>query len=422
MRDFFDYVTNLYARQCCRTTLEQAHDHITVVAVTAHVPTQVVARVLAGIAALLELQTCDLFGCAKTRDTIWKFPCDGPQGFVQFLCDAILACAIRFQSPFELCADRIQIQFARVNVIPCKIRLKLRCQVARRTREREAGQEHSGQHRSEHSGKQWNSESGLHTGTMTHEAVQKQVGFLMLEEFKLNVLLVRSLLTRPKRVVLNANATRIISSESWLDQVRQASKESDLEPARFEIPHDPLEARAFWINLYNALTLEAMMRANIQNTVLEFPGFFDCCAYQVHFDSLEFSLTLNEIEHGVLRGNRAIIFSPPFAMNDPRRSLVLPLEPRIHFALNCGAISCPPIRAYRAKNLEAQLELATRSYLQSVRLENGVVFFPKLLQWYAKDFGNLLEFVRKYHPDLPANARVHFDAYDWSKTHRKEKR
>jgi hypothetical protein len=250
---------------------------------------------------------------------------------------------------------------------------------------------------------------------MTQEAVRKQVGFLMLEEFKSNLLLIRSLLTRSNRVVLNANARRITLSETWLDQVRASTNESDLEPARFEIPHDPLEARAFWINLYNALILQAMMRAKVQKSVLEVPGFFDRFAYQFQFDSLEFSLTLNEIEHGILRGNRAVLFSAPFAANDPRKSLILPLEPRIHFALNCGAISCPPIRAYQASQLDSQLELATRSYLQSVRLENGVVILPKLLDWYAKDFGTPLEFVRKYHPDLPVHARVRFDAYNWNK-------
>ena len=156
------------------------------------------------------------------------------------------------------------------------------------------------------------------------------------------------------------------------------------------------------MNLYNPLTLHAMLHHQIQNSVLEFPGFFDCCAYQFQFDLFEFDLTPNEIEHGILRGNRAVLLSPPFAANDPRQNLILPLEPRIHFALNCGAISCPPIRAYRAEKLDSQLE-------------NGAVILPKLLQWYAKDFGDLLEFVRRYHPDLPAKARVRFDAYDWKR-------
>ena len=234
---------------------------------------------------------------------------------------------------------------------------------------------------------------------MTREVIRKQVGFLMLEEFKSNLLLVRSLLTRPKHLVLNAKATRITSSEAWLAEVRASTNEADLQPAKFEVPHDQLEARTFWINLYNALTLQAIMRNKIQHSVLEFPGFFDCCTYQVFAGSLEFTLTLNEIEHGVLRGNRAVLLFAPFAANDPRQNLILPLEPRIHFALNCGAISCPPIRTYRAENLEAQLDLATRSYLQTVRLENGIVILPRLLQWYAKDFGNLLGFVRTDHPD-----------------------
>ena len=250
----------------------------------------------------------------------------------------------------------------------------------------------------------------------------------MLEDFKSNVLLVRSLLTRPKHEVLNTDARRTISSEGWLDQVRSSTNESYLEPARFEVPLDPpdlldlFSARAFWINLYNALTLQAMMHHRVRNSVLEVPGFFDCCAYRVHAGSFGFTLSLNEIEHGILRGNRAILFTTPFAANDPRKRLILPLEPRVHFALNCGAISCPPIRAYRAEDLEAQLETATRSYLQSVRVENHrgtpTVILPKLLQWYAKDFehaGGPLGFVRTYRPDLPANARVKFEAYDWNK-------
>jgi Protein of unknown function, DUF547 len=250
---------------------------------------------------------------------------------------------------------------------------------------------------------------------MTYSAPRKQDGFLMLEDFKSNLLLVRSLLTRPKREVLNALAMKPCSSETWLDRVRAVTEASDLEPARFEVPSDSLEARAFWINLYNALTLHSMLRARVQKSVLEVPGFFDRFAYQVCSDPLEFSLTLNEIEHGILRGNAVFLRRQSFQTNDSRAHLILPLEPRIHFALNCGAISCPPIRAYQAENLESQLELATRSYLQSVRLENGVAILPKLLEWYAKDFGNPLEFVRKYHPELPAKTRVRFDAYDWTK-------
>jgi hypothetical protein len=61
--------------------------------------------------------------------------------------------------------------------------------------------------------------------------------------------------------------------------------------------------------------------------------------------------SLDDIEHGVLRANRghpAAGGRPQFGPEDPRRRglVVQELDPRIHFALNCGARSCPPIRVY----------------------------------------------------------------------------
>jgi hypothetical protein len=62
------------------------------------------------------------------------------------------------------------------------------------------------------------------------------------------------------------------------------------------------------------------------------------------------AFSLNEIENGLLRGNRvsAVPFtSVPFRkLNDQRRKLMLEVDARIHFALNCGAKSCPPISVY----------------------------------------------------------------------------
>jgi hypothetical protein len=95
-------------------------------------------------------------------------------------------------------------------------------------------------------------------------------------------------------------------------------------------------------------------------------------------------LSLNEIEHGILRANRASVTNPnpPFdvmtkSTSDPAASVSLPsdpvlsklvlqkCDPRIHFALNCGALSCPPIRCYEEAKIERQLDIATKSYLQS---------------------------------------------------------
>ena len=221
--------------------------------------------------------------------------------------------------------------------------------------------------------------------------------------------LLRSGLSRPKLIVLNAGGAASLTAAAALTSA-QAGQWSHLSEAAFDAPQSELEARAFWLNLYNALTLHALHASGIRKTVLERAGFFSSLAYRV--SGLDFSL--NDIEHGVLRGNRAALLSrAPFASDDPRAELVLPLEARIHFALNCGALSCPPIRSYDETRLDEQLELAAQSYLQGARLEGRTVWLPRLLDYYRSDFGDPLEFVRRYRADLPAGARVKFEPYDW---------
>ena len=65
------------------------------------------------------------------------------------------------------------------------------------------------------------------------------------------------------------------------------------------------------------------------------------------------------IENGVLRGNKssmATLYLTPFGKNDPKLSYALEsVEPRIHFALNCGAKSCPPIKTFSTEHIENEL-------------------------------------------------------------------
>ena len=59
------------------------------------------------------------------------------------------------------------------------------------------------------------------------------------------------------------------------------------------------------------------------------------------------------------------------------RQVVEPLDPRIHFALVCGAKSCPPIRVYTPASLEVALEAAAQAFCSSARSSAGQ---PDLLQ------------------------------------------
>ncbi len=232
---------------------------------------------------------------------------------------------------------------------------------------------------------------------------------MILENTKTLLRLGLSVLVQPKIQVLNA-PNREISSQMALGLAREEDF-GQLETALFTVPENEFEARAFWINLYNTLTLHAIQVAQIKTEILEVLGFYNRFAYQVG----EYIFTLNEIEHGVLRGNKAVLVSKPFLPQDPRAKFVLPIEPRIHFALNCGALSCPPIQAYTANALEQQLELATHSYLGDCKQVGDVVWLPRLFSYYPNDFGQVLEFVRRYCPELPAKARVKFLPYNWKR-------
>lgn len=147
---------------------------------------------------------------------------------------------------------------------------------------------------------------------------------------------------------------------------------------------------AFWINLYNALLLHRLCLRPVRGSVLWRPRLFSTSAYEVGGEP--YSLDL--IEHGVLRRNRR----PPYRLrrplreSDPRREAAPSrVDPRVHFALNCGACSCPPIHVYEPGAIEEQLELATRAYLRAeteVDSERGRVTLPRLMRLYRADFGD----------------------------------
>ena len=80
------------------------------------------------------------------------------------------------------------------------------------------------------------------------------------------------------------------------------------------------------------------------------------------------SYSLNDMENGILRNNRrsmGTLYMRPFSSDDPRLELAIePVDPRIHFALNCGAKSCPPIKTFSALEIDDQLDLATKAFLE----------------------------------------------------------
>lgn len=215
-------------------------------------------------------------------------------------------------------------------------------------------------------------------------------------------------------------------SRDLLDAARQGD---DLDGQRAGLASlDPLEIRgdeariAFWINLYNALVLTELGRRKPTGSLLRNRELFAAEVVQVG----ERGYSLDAIEHGVLRRNAR----PPYRLRrllgagDPRREAApSALDPRVHFALNCGAVSCPPIRAYEAAGLERELEATTTSYIRaetSVDRERGKVQLPYLMRLYKADFDDPVEFAAaRLEPDDAAWVREQrpaaaFGRFDWT--------
>ena len=197
------------------------------------------------------------------------------------------------------------------------------------------------------------------------------------------------------------------------------------------------EQLAFWINLYNALIIDAVIQFGVKQSVHDVRGFFWRAAYSV--GKLRFNA--NDIEFGILRANAShpAIPGAHCASDDPRLCFSLfQRDPRIHFALNCASKSCPPIGVYDAEKIDQQLETASRSFINGGGAEidrvHRVVRLSKIFQWYAPDFGAawlaignrtpLLGFVAKYVATeedrefmLRGGVKVRFQRYDWSLNH-----
>jgi hypothetical protein len=171
-----------------------------------------------------------------------------------------------------------------------------------------------------------------------------------------------------------------------VDYGRLVSRKRDLDlvAEQFRVPaentergwHRP-ERMAFWINAYNVFTLKAIadrypIRARLftlqpRNSIRQIEGVWT----DLRFNVASRQLTLDDIEHRILR--------PEFK------------DARVHFALNCASVSCPPLREepYVASRLDAQMDDAARRYLASplgLQLTGGTLSVSSIFKWYGDDF------------------------------------
>lgn len=179
------------------------------------------------------------------------------------------------------------------------------------------------------------------------------------------------------------------------------------------------EKKAFWINLYNAYTQESLRKDPGQYK--ERGQFFK--NKQISIAGKQFSL--DDIEHGILRRSKikwSLGYLNKLFPNKTEKNLrVQQLDYRLHFALNCGAKSCPPIAYYRSESIGQQLSIATKTYLKGeVEYDENknTVKLPALMSWFRRDFGGKKKMITllKTLSIVPENKspRIVFKDYDWT--------
>lgn len=171
----------------------------------------------------------------------------------------------------------------------------------------------------------------------------------------------------------------------------------------------PEQQQAYWINLYNVLTVRVILDNLGVSSIRQIKsGWFSQGPWDLDVVVLDgVALTLDDIEHRILR--------PIFG------------DPRVHFAVNCASLGCPNLNAqpYIASNLDHQLDTATRAFINHPRgagISGDTLTLSSIFKWYGDDFGDSasarLDWIASYaKPGLARqlkgwSGRIRYD-YDW---------
>jgi Protein of unknown function, DUF547 len=156
------------------------------------------------------------------------------------------------------------------------------------------------------------------------------------------------------------------------------------------------EQLAYWLNAYNIFTIRLIVDNFPTQSITKLEGGKPWDAKRVNIGGKMYSL--NQIENEIIR--------PQFK------------DPRIHFALNCAAKSCPSLHneAFTASNLDKLLDQRTRAFIRSSgnQLGKDAIKISKIFDWYAADFGDLVAFLNRYASvKINPKAKVEYLEYDW---------
>ncbi len=184
--------------------------------------------------------------------------------------------------------------------------------------------------------------------------------------------------------------------ESRMDELEQYLKELADNPVQKS--WTKAQKMAYWMNAYNAFTVKLILDNYPISSITNLSGGKVWDKKWIKLGDMTYSL--NNIENDILR--------PMYK------------DARIHFAVNCAAKSCPPLlnRAWTDVNLEYYLEGQAKRFINHPdynQISADKVVISKIFEWYAEDFGNIIEYLNKYSKTkINADAKVSYQEYDWA--------
>lgn len=245
-------------------------------------------------------------------------------------------------------------------------------------------------------------------------------------------LLTSSQITAQQMDSLDTDTSFAELSMILLQQVREGNPTSDIQDRLATVSQEELhsdldtepEKKAFWLNIYNAYVQILLLDdPNLFNDRSSFFGYNFFSSPQVTIAGKE--LSFDDIEHGIIRHSKVKLslgyWDKWFPSEYEEMFRWKEVDPRIHFALNCGAKACPYIAIYDPERVEEQLDISSKQYLTKTTVFDEVentVKVNALMSWFRADFGGkdgAIEMLKRYNV-IPKDVdpSVSFLEYDWT--------
>ncbi len=233
-----------------------------------------------------------------------------------------------------------------------------------------------------------------------------------------NVVQNKAVLENNKFVMLSIELMDAVKNKENLIELKTRYEKLNVDTLSKYLNTDN-QKKAFWINTYNAF---------IQILLTDNPEYFENRGKFFGNQRIIIAhrkLSFDDIEHGIIRGSKIKLslglLRNPFVDNFEKKLRTRNEDGRVHFALNCGAKSCPLIATYDAKNFDSKINQVAKSFLQKMSIyneaENKVNTTP-LFSWFRGDFNGkngILSLLKEYEV-IPENSypRIEYNTYDWT--------